>query len=92
MLFTNIIGFVAAAFAATSVVSAAPSVGSGLSQKAQGLATRDIDVAAALKVDIDAGACGGLGGVLVDLKVGIHDACTPLLSKRLFLILLSLRA
>ncbi|VDB84705.1 unnamed protein product [Peniophora sp. CBMAI 1063] len=80
MLFSNIVGFVAAAFAATSMVSAAPSVGSGLSQKAQDLTTRDIDVGAALAVNIDAGACGGLGGVLVDLKVAIHDACSPLLS------------
>ena len=79
MLFSNIVGFVAAAFAATSMVSAAPSVGSGLSHKANELTARDINVDAALAVNIDAGACGGLGGVLVDLKVGIHDACAPLL-------------
>ena len=81
MLFSNIVGLVAAAFAATSMVSAAPSVGSSLTQKANDLTTRDIDVAAAVGVQIDVGVAGGLGGVLADLKVGIHDARGPLLGE-----------
>jgi hypothetical protein len=94
MLFTSVLGFVAAAFAAGSVVSAVPLVDADVNAAAKAKVAIPRDLGLSLNVcagvNLGAGAnassniatsvAGGLGQVLVDLKASIGDACAPILS------------